>query len=151
MAALEESTGPIDANDRQPGTPLTKAQKKRAAKKRSADNKKRAAAADGAAPRAAAADGAAAAPLDEKTMAAMIAHAKASMDKAQGAEDGQDQVKLAMQALSMVTGVLREQKGSEEGVLEALKGAAAEDKERKEREAARAVLRERVRAKSGRS
>lgn len=141
MAALEESTGPIDASDRQPGTPLTKAQKKRAAKKRSADNKKRAAAADGAAP----------APLDEKTMAAMIAHAKASMDKAQGAEDGQDQVKLAMQALSMVTGVLREQKGSEEGVLEALKGAAAEDKERKEREAARAVLRERVRAKSGRS
>ena len=112
---------------------LTKSQKKRAAKKRATDRKKAASLAEGAEePR-----------LDTETMSAMLAAAKASMSGIKtGEQNGEEQVKAAMQALSLVTGVLREQKGSEEGVLGVLKEARAKaetERARKEKGAANQI------------
>lgn len=87
--------------------------------------------------------------MDPETMSAMIAAAKQTMDNVDGEHlSGEEQIKAAMQALNLVTGVLREQKGSEEGVLDVLKEARAKaesDRVAKEKAAARAVLREKLR------
>ena len=156
MASLDEtSPALVDdlAEDRQsggvpsgPGTPPpSKAAKKRAAKRRAAERKRSAA---GAGSEADAPPPA----LDEATMAAMIGVAKRNMEKVEGeSESGEEKVKLALQALQMVTGILREQKGSEEGVLDALREAAARDRDQKDREAARKILRDKVRARTARA
>ena len=158
MASLAAKTDAVPAQDAPAaaaaaadanggGAQLTKAQKKRAAKKRAAERK----AAGG---EVATTNAEGVRRGDPAAMAAMLEAAKARMRTVNEGQTGEDQIRTAMQALNLVTGALREQTGSEEGVLDVLKEARARaeaERAAKERDANRQLLREKVKARASRS